>query len=377
MNFSFSDEQRMLRDSVSRFVKQQYSFDQREVARQKEAGFDDKNWALFAELGWLMVPFSEKAGGLSGKAADVMIVMEELGKGLVVEPYFANTLLAGKLISELSNNSNSNAMLENMMVGEYQFSLAYCEPQSRYDLANVNTQAEVFDNEFVLNGHKSVVLNAAMADMLVVIARTSSFQTDKNGLSAILVDPQSPGVDIRCYPTVDGFQAADIYFSNVTVAKSNLLGNLDDAFPALEKTVDFATFGVCAEAIGMMEMLYKKTVEYTKERQQFGKPLASFQALQHRMADMFIEYEQAKSAVLMAAMELDSTQGFAPKEVSAAKSRVGKAARLIGQEAVQLHGGMGVTDELDIGHYFKRLTAIQFVLGSTDFHTQRYASLCR
>jgi alkylation response protein AidB-like acyl-CoA dehydrogenase len=213
--------------------------------------------------------------------------------------------------------------------------------------------------------------------MLVVIARTSSQQTNPHGISAILLDPKSKGVEIKSYPTVDGFQAADVYFSDVTVTKANLLGQVDDAFSALEKAVDFATFGVCAEAVGMMEMLYKKTVEYTKERKQFGSPLANFQALQHRMADMFIEYEQAKSAVLMAAMELDANNGYAPKAVSAAKSRVGKAARLIGQEAVQLHGGMGVTDELDIGHYFKRLTTIQFTLGSTDFHTQRFALLSR
>lgn len=375
MNFNYSQEQNMIIDSVARFVQQQYSFEKRRDISLLKSGFSNENWSLFAELGWLMMPFSEEQGGLGGSATDVMLMMEEFGKGLVIEPYVANMILGGKLLTELPNSSITSSLLETLMAGEIQLALAFNEPQSRYDLANVQTIAEITECQVLLNGHKSVVLNAGQADKLLIVARESGEHNDKSGIIVVLVDANSDGVEINSYATIDGFQAAEVYLNNVSVPLENLLSMPDSTLEILEKTIDYATFSICAEAVGIMEMLYKKTVEYTKTRQQFGKPLAKFQALQHRMADMFIEYQQAKSILIMVATQLDADKGKAAQSVSAAKSRIGKAARLIGQEAVQLHGGMGVTDELDIGHYFKRLTAIQFMFGSTDFHTQRFARL--
>jgi alkylation response protein AidB-like acyl-CoA dehydrogenase len=260
------------------------------------------------------------------------------------------------------------------MEGSLQLAFAYAEPQSRYELSNVQCSAVINGDEMVLNGHKSVVLNGAAAEKILVSVRTSGESCDREGISLIWVDASTPGVRRECYASVDGQRAADIWFDNVVLPASNLLGNVGEAIDVIEMTVDKAALAVCAEAVGAMEMSLMKTVEYSKIRKQFKVTLSTFQALQHRMANMFIELAQAKSILLMAAMEMDSLSGHAPKAVSAAKSRIGKAARLVGEESIQIHGGIGVTDELDVGHYFKRLTAIQFSFGSTDHHTARFAA---
>lgn len=376
MDFSYSEEQQMLRDSVAKFVKNDYDFDTRRAIVESEAGYSKDNWKLFAELGWLMVPFKEEDGGLGGSATDIIGFMEELGKGIVVEPLLATVIMAGGIIAESGSSDQKEALLGAIMEGTLQLALAFNEPQSRYNLADVATTAKKEGDNYVLNGHKAVVLNGNNAEKIVVVARTSGDQRDAKGISLLLVDADAKGLSRSSYETVDGHQAAEIRFDNVSVPASNLLGQEGEGLTALEKTIDIAALAVSAEAVGAMEIAYKKTVEYTKTRKQFGVPISSFQALQHRMADMFIQHEQAKSTLLMAAMKCEGNEnGIDPKAISAVKSRVGKSARLVGQESIQIHGGIGVTDELDVGHYFKRLTTIQFIFGSTDFHTQRFADL--
>jgi len=372
MDFSLSEEQGMLQDSVSRFVAQDYSFDKRERIIDSEPGYSPEYWQRFADLGWLMIPFTEEDGGLGGSAVDLMVLMQEFGKGIVVEPFLATAVMGGGIIAEAAGGETKQMLLSQLMAGELQLAFAFNEPQSRYNLADVACRAQREGDEYVVNGHKAVVLNAPEADELIVVVRTSGEQRDSGGISLLRIPAASPGLRLQPYATVDGQRAADVYFADVRVPASQLLGTEGSALAVIEKVIDRATLAVCAEALGAMEAALWKTVNYTKTRKQFGVSISSFQALQHRMADMFIELEQARSIVQMAVMQSDANAGVAPKAVSAAKSRVGKAARLVGQEAVQLHGGIGVMEELDLGHYFKRLTTIQFLFGSTDFHTQRF-----
>jgi len=375
MDFSLSEEQGMLQDSVFRFVAQDYSFDRRERIIASAKGYSPDYWQRFADLGWLMIPFSEADGGLGGSAVDLMVIMQEFGKGIVVEPFLATAVLGGGLIAEAGSGEQKSSLLPRLMAGELQLAFAFNEPPSRYNLADVACSAKRNGDHYVVNGHKAVVLNAPGADELIVAVRSSGDQRDKDGISLLLVPVNSPGVRLQSYATVDGQRAADVYFENVSVPVGNRLGTEGEALAVIEKVIDRATLAICAEALGAMEAALWKTVDYTKTRKQFGVSISSFQALQHRMADMFIEVEQARSIVQMAVMQMDASDGLAPKAVSAAKSRVGKAARLVGQEAVQLHGGIGVMEELDLGHFFKRLTTIQFLFGSTDFHTQRFSRL--
>lgn len=375
MDFSYSEEQQMLRDSVAKFISQDYDWDTRVAIVDSDKGYSEKNWALFAELGWLMVPFKEDDGGLGGTAVDIVGLMEELGKGIVVEPIIPTVLLGGCLIAEAGSDAQKEELLGQLMEGQLQLAFAFSEPQSRYNLADVTTSAKKDGDNYIINGHKAVVLNAQNADKIIVAARTSGDQRDQDGITLLMVDKETKGLSLTPYTTTDDQRGAEVKFDNVSVPASALLGEEGKAFTAMENVVERTTLAICAEAIGAMEVTYKKTVEYTRTRKQFGVPISTFQALQHRMAEMFIEHEQAKSTVLMAAMQCEKAGGVDKKAISAAKSRVGKAARLIGQEAIQLHGGIGVTDELDVGHFFKRLTTIQFIFGSTDWHTQRFAEL--
>lgn len=375
MDFSYSEEQQMLQDSVQKFVYNQYDFEARKEILKSEKGFSDSNWQIFAELGWLTVPFAEEDGGFGGSAVDLMIIMEEFGKGLVVEPFIPTTILGGGLIAALGSQEQKDTLLPLIMEGKLQLACAYAETSSRYKLASVSTRAVRQGTDYLLDGSKIVVLNGPAADKLLVVARSSGETTDAEGISIFLVDADSQGIHKRSYRTVDGHQAAEIRFDKVSVPAASLLGQEGKALTALEQVIDRATLAVCAEAVGELEMLLRKTVEYSKTRKQFGTAIGTFQALQHRMADMFIECQLAKSIVIMAAMKLDSSASDQDKRkaVSAAKSRVGKAMRKVGQESVQLHGGIAMTDELDVGHYFKRVTTIEHLFGNTDFHTLRFA----
>src|SRR5690606_37514218 len=351
-----------------------YDFDSRRKILTSNAGFSNEHWQLFAELGWLTVPFSTDDDGFGGLATDLMVVMEEFGKAMLVEPFLATAVLGGGLVSELGSPEQKADALPSLMSGSLQLASALAETNARYNLASVATTARGDGDHYIVDGAKTLVLNAPAAHRLLVSVRTSGEALDPSGISLLLVDREAEGVHLQTYATVDGFQAAEVTFENVRVPVAQRLGEEGAALPAIAAVVDRATLAVCAEAIGAMDSLLTKTVEYTKTRRQFGTPIAAFQALQHRMADMFIECQLARSIVMMAAMTLDSDADSRQQQraVSAAKSRVGRAIRKVGQEAVQLHGGIGITDELDVGHLFKRVTAIETMFGNTDFHTARF-----
>ncbi|MDX1490180.1 MAG: acyl-CoA dehydrogenase [Pseudohongiellaceae bacterium] len=377
MDFSYSDEQQMLQDSVQKFVQRHYSFDDRRELLESEQGFSAENWKLFAELGWLTVPFKVEDDGFGGLATDLMVLMEEFGKAMVVEPFVANAVLGGGLLSELGSAEQKAEYLPKIMEGGLQLAAAITEAGARNNLANISCSASKLGDGYELNGEKIVVLNGPAAELLVVSARTGGEQLDETGISLFLVDANAEGVKKHSYTNIDGHRAAEISFDKVKLAQSALLGGEGEAYATLVSVADKATLAVCSEAVGAMDALLQKTVEYAKTRKQFGTAIGSFQALQHRMADMFIECQLARSITIMAAMKLDGDEDETAKQkaVSAAKARVGKAIRTVGQEAVQLHGGIGITDELDVGHLFKRVTAIETMFGNTDFHTKRFAAL--
>ena len=376
MDFSFSEEQTLLQESIERFMRNDYSFEARQRIVKEELGYDAENWRTFAELGWLAVPFPEEDGGFGGAAVESIIMCEQFGKGLVVEPFLATVVLAGGAVRTGGNKAQRAAWLPGITGGSIQAALAYAEPQGRYNLADLVTTGKRTDNGYVLNGYKAVVLNGPAADVLVVSVRTAGEQRDADGVSLFIVPADAPGLRRRDYPTVDAFRASEVTLENVEVGTDALLGEEGRGLPILQQVVDEGTLAVGAEAVGCMEVLYKDTVEYCKTRKQFGQPIGKFQVLQHRMVDMFMEHEQAKSLMYMAAMRMDEGYGHeARKAVSAFKVQVGTSGRFVGQNAVQLHGGMGMTDELRIGHYFKRLTVIDTLFGNVDFHLERFGAL--
>ncbi len=376
MDFSFSEEQNLLQDSVQRFISNSYTFEERQKLIQTEEGFNRENWSMFAELGWLGLPFSEEDGGYGGTPIETMIMLEEFGKGLVVEPFVSTIVLAGRIIADGGTQEMKEAVLAKIIAGSKLAALAFVEPQARFNLADVTTTATDGGAGFVINGFKGVVIGGPSADLLVVPARTGGEQKDESGISIFLLDANAKGVSRRDYPTVDGLRASEITFDNVSVDKGAVIGEIGGGYSLLQKCIDHAILAVGAEAVGAMEALYKTTVEYCKVREQFGQPIGKFQVLQHRMVDMFIEHEQSKSLLYMAAMRLDEGYGAAArKAVSALKVQVGKGGKFVGQNAVQLHGGMGMTDELNVGHYFKRLTTIETLFGNVDFHLKKYASI--
>jgi pimeloyl-CoA dehydrogenase small subunit len=376
MDFSLSDEQSMLKDSIERFVQNDYDFDTRRKVTALEEGFSRDNWKQFAELGWLAVPFSEEDGGFGGGAVELMLVMEQIGRGLVVEPYLCSVVLAGGLLKHAGSDAQKASHLAAIIDGSKLGAFAFAEPQGRFNLADLVCTAQADGDGYVLQGHKSVVLGGPSADFFIVSARTSGAQRDADGVSLFLVDADAAGLSRRDYPTVDALRASELMLDKVRVGADALIGTAGKALPIIEQVIDEATLAVGCEAVGAMEVLYKATVEYSKQRVQFGQPIGKFQVLQHRMVDMFMEYEQSKSLMYMAAMRLDEGYGTeAKKAVSAFKVQVGKSGRFVGQQAVQLHGGMGMTEELNIGHYFKRLTMIDTLFGNVDFHLKRYGSL--
>ena len=379
MDFSYTEEQQMLQDACRKFVLKSYDFDTRKEIIASEAGFSAENWKLFAELGWLTVPFREEDGGFGGRAVDLMLLMEEFGRGMVIEPFLPTAVLGGGLLAELGSKAQKDELLPRLMEGGLQLALAHAEAGGRYNLAHVTVTAKKKGDGAVLNGSKVTVLNAPAADRIVVVARESGGEADPKGISAFLVDGsgavdgKAAGITLHPYTTVDGRKAAQVELKDVEAQR---LGPAGEALPALEAVIDRATLAVGAQAVGAMETLLRKTVEYSKTRKQFGTTLSNFQALQHRMVDMFIECELARSIVIMAAMKLDSDADASDKAkaVSAAKSRVGKAIDKVGQEAVQIHGGIGVTDELDVGHLFKSVTVLDVLYGDSDYHSQRFAA---
>ena len=374
MDFSFTEEQSMLRDTVAGYLADHYSFDQRRAMLGKEPGWSPAIWKAFAEeLGILGAPFSEELGGLGGGPVENMIVMEEMGRALVVEPYLATVVIGGGFLKH-SGYAGAAELIGQIVAGEAIFAFAYAEPQGRYNLADLKTTAKKDGAGYVLNGMKAVVIGAPYATHLIVTARTGGGQRDAQGVSVFIVPKGAAGVTTRDYPTVDGFRASEVYLENVSVGADGLVGPEGDGLPLVQKVVDEAIAATCAEACGVLRKLHEGTLEYTKQRKQFGQPISAFQVLQHRMVDMFIQVEQSISMTYMATIKL-ADAGESAKAAAAAKVQIGKACKFVGQNAIQLHGGMGVTDEMAIGHYFKRATMIESAFGSTDHHLARYELL--
>ncbi len=327
-----------------------------------------------AELGWLGLTLPEANGGFGGNQIDTMVVMEQFGKGLVLEPFYASIVLGARAVVLGGDDTLKNETLPGVMDGTRQLAFAYAEEQARFDLHDIVTRANPQGDEFVLNGHKSMVQNAGTAQQLVVTARTAGGQTDTNGITLFLVDADAQGVKVSSFPTVDGLQAAEVTFTDVRVPTGRMLGELNQGYGILQNVAMDGILALCAEALGAMEMLYKDTVAYTQERVQFDHPLSDFQVLQHRMVDMFMEYEQCKSLLYRATLEVVQSGVTAMRTVHALKHFVGKVGTMIGENAVQLHGGMGMTEELRIGHYFKRLLVIDAQFGNSDYHLQQFAA---
>ena len=373
MDFNTTDEQTMLRDMISRYFADTYSFDARMKTVHGGAGWNPAVWqAMAEELGILGAPFSEAHGGLGGGAIENMIVMEEIGRALVIEPYLPTVVIAGGAL-KATGGALADAVLPEIIAGKAVIAFAYAEPQGRYDLADLRTNARADGAGFVLSGHKSVVYAAPYATHLLVTARTGGSQREHAGISLFLIPASLAGITRRDYPTVDGSAASEIYFENVHVGAEMLVGAAGEALPIIEQIVDEATAAICAEACGLTRVLHATTLDYAKQRKQFGKPISEFQALQHRMVDMFMEVEQAVSITLMATLKLDTPDRATA--VSAAKSKVGKACKFVGQNAVQIHGGIGISNELAVGHYFKRSTMVEGQFGSIDHHLRRYERL--
>ncbi|MEE2922132.1 acyl-CoA dehydrogenase family protein [Hyphomonas sp.] len=374
MDFNFTEEQTMIRDSLSRLIREQYDFDTRRKVVESEAGWRPEMWAQFAELGLLMAPFSEEDGGLGGGPIDAMVVMEEFGKGLVVEPYVPSVVCGGGFLKR-GSDAQKEEYLSGIMSGEAIFAFAYAEPRGRYNLADLETTAKRDGAGFVLNGHKAVVIGAPWATHFIVTARTSGDRRDRNGVTVFVVAKDAQGVSTRDYPTVDGRRASEVYFENVAVGAESVIGDVDNGLPLVELVSDEAIAALCAEACGAMKVAHDMTVEYSRQRKQFGVAIGKFQVLQHRMVDMFMEHEQSISMTYMATLKLDEDEVTRKKAASAAKVRIGQAGRFVGQESIQIHGGMGMTDELAVGHYFKRLTMIDAEFGNVDHHLKRYTAL--
>ena len=371
MDFSLNELQTMLADSIARFIDNEYDFDTRQSYADSERGFSDDVWAKFADLGWTAVPFSEEDGGIGGGPADVMVLMESLARGLVVEPYLTNIVLAGGILARTANDSQKERWLHPIIGGELHATLAYYEPQARYELADIATTATPEGDGWTISGRKGVVPNAAGADLIIVPARTAGVAGDTDGITLFAV----PATDLECqgYRTVDGLRAAEVTLDGVRVDADQVLGETGGGFAPLDATIDDATLAICAEAVGLMRVLTDRTVEYSKQRVQFGVPIGSFQALQHRMVDMLMACEQARS-VLMWAVMLHASGEDSKQAISSIKYLVGTAGQKVGEEAIQIHGGMGVTWDFDVAHHFKRLTVINRLFGNADWHLDRLAA---
>ena len=375
MALELTEQQLLLRDSMSKFLSARYGPEARREVLTGELGWSPEIWrALAEELGVLGASFPEELGGLGGGPVDVLVLMEELGRALLLEPFLETVVLGGGLLKR-SGTPLAREVITKVIAGEARLAFAYCEPQARYAWNDVQTQAERRGADFVLNGRKAVVSGAPSSTHLLVSARTSGGRLERAGVTVFIVDPRASGVSMRPYRTIDGRLAAEVSFENVSVSAEAALSQPDAAGDMIEAALDEAAAAACAEAAGVLERLVSGTVAYTKERRQFGVPIASFQALQHRMVDMFIQAQQASSMSHMAAAQLTKPPEVRARAVSAAKAFVGDACRVVGQSAIQLHGAMGITDELPISHYFKRALAIENQYGSTDYHLARYQQL--
>mgnify|MGYP001573453223 FL=1 len=373
MNFNLSEEQIMIQDSVARFVQDTYAFDQRNETVALQHGFSTENWQQFAELGWLSIPFAEEYGGFGGGPVDTMVITQEFGRGLVAEPFLPTVLLFGGLLQAGASEELKSELIPQIVAGELQGAFAFAERQSRYTITDVKTRARQDGVNWVLNGEKTVVLNGGGAHKLIVLARSSGEQSDENGLSLLLVDAFAEGVSTTAYRMTDGREAANVSLDNVTA--DAVVGELGEGFTLMNPVLDQAILAVAADALGAMESLNTQTLEYLKTRKQFGTHIGSFQALQHRMVDMFAACENTKSLLYRAVCALDAGNEDAQRSLLALKVMVGRAGRRIGGEGIQMHGGMGMTEELSVGSYVKRLMIANTLFGDADYQQQRFSAL--
>ena len=375
MDFDFTEEQNLLRDSVQKFVAENYELSDRRKMVKLNPGYSEDSWKQFAELGWLGLPFAEEDGGFGGDLIDTSVIMTELGKGLVCEPYYASVILAGSALRHGGSAEQKDRLIGGIVSGEVKATLGYAELQGRYDLNDVATTAEKDGDAYLLSGTKSMVQNAETADYIIVSARTSGNRTDDKGITLFIIDSKADGIKKLDFPTVDGLRASEIELDKVKVSADDILGELDNGLELLEKVRDDAILSLASEAVGQMEILYQDTVDYCKQREQFGHPLAEFQVLKHRFADMFIEAEQCRSLLYRALLAHQEDLPEKRRVTHALKYKIGAAGRFVGENAVQSHGGMGVTEELRIGHYFMRLAVIDATFGNKDYHLNKYTDL--
>jgi len=376
MDFNYSNEQIALQETLQRFIGRDYGFERRRELARSTLGFSAEAWAQYAELGLLSLPFPEEFGGLGGNAVDIMLVMELVGRGLLLEPFLSTIVMCGGLIRDAASESLKRMMLPRIGAGELKVALACYEAAGRYDLSQVACTAVRSGGGWRLAGQKTVVLDASSADYFLVSARSGGNAGERQGISLFLIGRETQGLNLFSYPTQSGGRAADVRLEDVVLDANALIGAPEDGLAIVERAVDRGIAALCAEAVGIIAALNEATLNYLKTRKQFGVPIGKFQALQHRMADMFIAAEQARSMAVNAAVYADSEDAAERRRaVSGAKAYIGQAARLVGQEAVQMHGAMGVVDDLIVSHYFKRLTMIDLSLGDVDFHLARFSEM--
>lgn len=372
MDIQFTEEQELLRSSVQRLLRDRYDFEARRKIVASEEDFSRKQWDAFAELGLLAAPFSEGAGGLGGGPLSTMIIMHEFGRHLVVEPFVETVVLAGGLIEHDGTPEQQRGFIPGIIDGAKIWALAWAEKASRFDFANVATRARREGNDYVLTGMKTMVIASPWADYLIVSARTSGDDRDRGGVSLFVVDRRATGLDLQSFKTIDGRRAAEISLREV---RGQLLGREGEGVAALEACRDRAIGALCAETVGAIGELNSATLDYSKTRKQFGTTIGSFQVLQHRMVDMFIAHQEALSLMQHLNLSLNARDSGVSRLASGAKSKIGYAGKFVADQAVQLHGGMGMTDELNVGHYFKRISSINIQFGDPAFHVLRYAQL--
>ncbi len=376
MDFNYSNEQLALQETLQRFIGRDYGFERRRELARSPLGFSAEAWAQYADLGLLSLPFPEEFGGLGGNAVDIMLVMELVGRGLLLEPFSSTVVMCGGLIRDAASESLKRSMLPRIGAGELKLALACYEAAGRYELSRVECTAVRGTEGWRISGRKTVVLDASSADYFLVSARTGGDSADDHGISLFLVGREAAGVTTFAYPTQSGGRAADLHLVDVAVDASALIGAPGEGLAVVEHAVDRGIAALCAEAVGIIVALNEATLNYLKTRKQFGVPIGKFQALQHRMADMFIAAEQARSMAVIAAVYADSDDAAERRRaVSGAKAYIGQAARFVGQQAVQMHGAMGVVDDLIVSHYFKRLTMIDLSLGDVDYHLARFSDM--
>ena len=376
MDFTLSSDQTLIKESVDRFIADAYGFDARTALANSADGFSRDHWKTYAELGWLGIGLPEEHGGFGGTPVETMILMEAFGKGLVLEPFVPTVVLGGTALAFGGTNAAHADLLAAMIGGEVLLSLAYAEAASRYDYRLVRTSAKRDGADLIVDGAKRAVPYGAAADKLVVSVRTSGAAADQDGITLVLIDRDAPGVSRRDYRTVDGQRASDVTFSNVRVGPDAVLGEAGKGLPLLEFVLDGGVAALCAEAVGNMSVMQKTTVEYIKAREQFGVPIGSFQVLQHRAVDMLIEVELSRSMLYYGTVAIDPKGDAVERKraVSATKAQIARSGRVVGESAIQLHGGIGMSEEYMIGHYFKRMSMLTLALGDADFHLRRFVA---